>query len=102
MAELLERYLCDHKLERGQMVSGVVVRASRNEVILDVGAKCEGIVPERDLERLSPSDREALRVGEEVMVGGRAIPDRLPGLIEEGLAAGGVDWPAIPGFVPPD
>jgi small subunit ribosomal protein S1 len=68
MAELLERYLCDAKLERGQIVSGIIVRASRNEVILDVGAKCEGIVPERDLERLSPADREALRVGEEVTV----------------------------------
>lgn len=68
MAEMLELYLCDHKLERGQMVSGIIVRASQNEVILDIGAKCEGIVPERDLERLSPSDREALRVGEEVMV----------------------------------
>ena len=67
MAEMLERYLCDQKLERGQMVSGIVVRVSRNEVILDIGAKCEGIVPERDLERLSIADREALRVGEEVM-----------------------------------
>ncbi|MBN1811374.1 MAG: S1 RNA-binding domain-containing protein [Anaerolineae bacterium] len=68
MAEMLERYLCDHKLERGQIVSGVIVRASQNEVILDIGAKCEGIVPERDLERLSPPERAALRAGEEVMV----------------------------------
>jgi small subunit ribosomal protein S1 len=67
MAEMLERYLCDQKLERGQIVSGVIVRASRSEVILDIGAKCEGIVPERDLERLSPANREAIRLGEEVM-----------------------------------
>ncbi len=68
MAEMLERYLCDHKLEHGQIVSGIIVRTSRNEVILDIGAKCEGIVPERDLERLSSADREALRVGDEVLV----------------------------------
>ena len=68
MAEMLERYLCEHELGRGQIVSGIVVRVSRNEVILDIGAKCEGIVPERDLERLSSADREALRVGEEVKV----------------------------------
>lgn len=68
MAAMLESYLCDQKLERGQMVSGTIVRAGRNEIILDIGAKCEGIVPERDLERLSPTDREGLRVGEEVMV----------------------------------
>jgi small subunit ribosomal protein S1 len=68
MAEMLERYLCDHELERGQIVSGIIVHASRNEVILDIGAKCEGIVPERDLERLAPADRESLCVGEEVAV----------------------------------
>jgi small subunit ribosomal protein S1 len=67
MAEMLERYLCDQVLERGQIVSGVVVRASQNEVILDIGAKCEGIVPEQDLARLSPADREAIREGKEVM-----------------------------------
>jgi thiol-disulfide isomerase/thioredoxin len=41
-------------------------------------------------------------VGEEVLIGGNEIADRLPGLIEEGLAAGGVDWPAIPKFDPPE
>jgi len=37
-----------------------------------------------------------LVVGEEYMVGSGEIPERFPGLIEEGLAAGGVDWPDIP------
>jgi hypothetical protein len=42
-----------------------------------------------------------LIVGDAVMLGSREIPEQLPGLIDEGLAAGGVDWPAIPGFFPP-
>jgi small subunit ribosomal protein S1 len=67
MAEMLDRYLCEQALQRGQIVSGVIVRASRSEIILDIGAKCEGIVPERDLERLSPVDLESMRVGEEVL-----------------------------------
>jgi uncharacterized membrane protein len=33
-----------------------------------------------------------------VLVGSQEIPDQFPSLVEEGLAAGGIDWPAIPGL----
>ncbi|MFV9504318.1 MAG: vitamin K epoxide reductase family protein [Oscillochloridaceae bacterium umkhey_bin13] len=36
-----------------------------------------------------------------VMVGSDEIPRYLPDLIDAALAAGGNQWPAIPGFVPP-
>lgn len=37
-----------------------------------------------------------------VLIGSDDIPRYLPSLIERGLKQeGGVDWPAIPGFVPP-
>ena len=39
-----------------------------------------------------------LIVGETVLVGSLEIPERLPGLIEDGLKNGGVDWPDIPGL----
>ena len=39
-----------------------------------------------------------LVLGRTVLTGSRDIPEQLPGLIEAGLAAGGVDWPAIPGL----
>jgi len=68
MAEMLERYLSCQSLERGQIVPGVVVRASSSEVIVDIGAKCEGIVPERDLEGLPHTDRDAIRAGSQVLV----------------------------------
>jgi small subunit ribosomal protein S1 len=68
MAEMLEEYLSCQRLERGSIIPGTVVRISSNEIIVDVGAKCEGIVPERDLERLAPNDRKTIRVGDEVMV----------------------------------
>jgi hypothetical protein len=35
-----------------------------------------------------------------VLVGSVEIPDQFPGIVREGLASG-IDWPAIPGFVPP-
>jgi thiol-disulfide isomerase/thioredoxin len=40
-------------------------------------------------------------VGDTVLRGDQEIPQELPGLIEEGLASGGIDWPAIPGFAAP-
>lgn len=68
MAEMLDRYLSCQNLSRGQIVSGTVVRAGPKEVIVDVGSKCEGIVPQDDLEQLSDADREAIQTGGEVMV----------------------------------
>lgn len=39
-----------------------------------------------------------LIVEDEVLLGSRDIPERLPGLIETHLAAGGVGWPDLPGL----
>jgi cytochrome c biogenesis protein CcdA/thiol-disulfide isomerase/thioredoxin len=39
-----------------------------------------------------------LVVGEVVLVGGVEIPDRFPGIVEEGLASGGIGWPDFPGL----
>ncbi len=40
-----------------------------------------------------------LLVGDEVLVGGAKIPSRFPTIIEEGLAAGGIDLPDYPALV---
>lgn len=40
-----------------------------------------------------------LIIGERYLVGSIEIPDQLPGLIDAGIEAGGVDWPALPGLV---
>jgi uncharacterized membrane protein len=39
-----------------------------------------------------------LVVGDVVLVGSVEIPERLPGLVEQYLAAGGVGWPDVPGL----
>jgi len=39
-----------------------------------------------------------LVIGEAILVGSGEIPDQLPGLIEAGLASGGLGWPDIPGL----
>jgi small subunit ribosomal protein S1 len=68
MAEMLESYLSCPELKRGQIVSGTVVRIDPNDIVVDIGAKCEGIVTERDLQHLSPEDRDAIQVGDEILV----------------------------------
>lgn len=48
-----------------------------------------------------PEERQAvptLIVGDYVLVGSREIPDLLPGIIEQGIKNGGIDWPSIPGL----
>jgi len=48
-----------------------------------------------------PEERQAvptLIIGDYVLIGSGEIPDLLPGIIEEGLNNGGIDWPAIPGL----
>jgi uncharacterized membrane protein len=48
-----------------------------------------------------PEERQAvptLIVGDYVLVGSREIPDLLPGIIEQGIKNGGIDWPVIPGL----
>jgi uncharacterized membrane protein/thiol-disulfide isomerase/thioredoxin len=37
----------------------------------------------------------ALVVGDRVLVGADEIPQRLPGIVAAGLAAGGIDWPEV-------
>jgi uncharacterized membrane protein len=49
-----------------------------------------------------PDERQGVPtmiLGQVVMVGSAEIPDQLPGLIEAGLASGGVDFPEIPGLL---
>lgn len=68
MADMLDHYTSCQRLERGQIVSGVVVHISSNEIVVDVGAKCDGVVPDRDLEQMSRADLAAIHVGDEIPV----------------------------------
>ncbi len=68
MAEMLDQYPSCRNLKRGQIVSGIIVHVGENNVIVDIGAKCEGLVPERDLDMMSPEDAASIKVGEQVLV----------------------------------
>jgi uncharacterized membrane protein len=48
-----------------------------------------------------PNDRlgtPAIVLGNTILVGADEITNSLPGVVEEGLAAGGINWPEIPGL----
>jgi small subunit ribosomal protein S1 len=68
MADLLEQYLPDGQLRRGEIVRGTVIRVTPHEIVVDVGAKCEGTVAGREMERLDSRFLESLKAGDELPV----------------------------------
>lgn len=54
------------RLKQGGIVEGTVVRASPTELLIDVGAKSEGLVSPRELERMGPEAIEQIKVGDRV------------------------------------
>jgi len=69
---------------------------------LDTGTPAGASLYRATLARFSiPDERQGvpmLIVGDVVLMGSVEIPDRLPALVEQGLAAGGIPWPDIPGL----
>lgn len=68
--ELLKASEFDYTpLERGEIRKAIVLqRDPRGDVIVDLGAKQDGLVPAQDLERLDPEQRDSIKVGDEVYV----------------------------------
>ena len=53
---------------RGEIREGVVVSAGRDNVLVDIGGKSEGLIDRREWERMSNEQRQALEMGAEVLV----------------------------------
>lgn len=56
------------ELQRGETRTGVVVEKRPDRLLVDIGAKTEGIVPSTDLEKLGPEAVAKIKVGDEVTV----------------------------------
>ena len=52
----------------GEIVKGVVASKRPGEILVDVGAKSEGIVDPKDLNNLSPEEIAEIKVGETIPV----------------------------------
>jgi small subunit ribosomal protein S1 len=55
-------------LRRGQIVEGHIVQVRPNELLVDVGSKSEGVVMQRELDRLGSGGLEALHEGDPILV----------------------------------
>ncbi len=55
-------------LRRGQIVKGMIASVSDSEILIDVGAKSEGMIAGRELEMLGADYVNSLEVGQEVNV----------------------------------
>jgi len=54
--------------KRGEIRTGVILAITDQEIIIDVGAKRDGVVPLPDLQRMSPEALGKLSVGDKVPV----------------------------------
>ena len=68
MNALMEDALTFRRLRTGDIVDGEIVSVTPTEVLVDVGAKSEGLAPSKELERLGREGLETLQVGHVIPV----------------------------------
>ncbi len=68
MAALMDEALTFRRLRAGDIEEGEIVSVTPTEVLVDVGAKSEGVVPSKELERLGREGLEHLNVGDKLLV----------------------------------
>ena len=68
MAFLLEGDFGLHVPKTGDICTGHIVSISGSHILVDIGAKSEGYIDPREVEQLSPEDRDELEIGGEVTV----------------------------------
>src|SRR3954447_22476731 len=70
---LLEQYLSDPShdyktLKYGDVMDGVIMRIDRDEILVDIGSKSEGVVPAKEFSSLTSEEKQAFAIGETVLV----------------------------------
>ena len=64
MGKLLAGEQLDAMLpKRGELREGTIARVSPNEILVDIGTKSEGIIPENEVSKMSAETREQLQEG---------------------------------------
>ena len=92
----------DETLPEGEVAFYEMTNGTLDILFGDVTVDAAAALYETDTERLDiPDERMGvprLNVLDDYYVGSAEIPEELPGIIEAGIAAGGIPWPAIPGI----
>ena len=60
--------LNDTQRHCGHVIDGIVMRKDADEVLVDIGFKSEGIIPNNELQSLTATELANLGVGDEVLV----------------------------------
>jgi len=69
MEDLLGDEALGHpQLRRGDIIEGVVVGTDRDGILVDIGAKSEGVIPPHEMQSLRPEGAAALETGDKVLV----------------------------------
>ncbi len=67
MEALTEEDFQLRQFRRGQMIRGTIIAKTKDEIIVDIGGKSEGIVPPHDLSRLDEEFLDQLSEGDEIV-----------------------------------
>ena len=68
MRDLLEAHGHGYRtLKRGDIIEGVIVRIDRDEVLVDIGSKSEGVIPAHEMRDPHGNPTETLHVGDEIL-----------------------------------
>ncbi len=72
-ASLMEQYLSDpshdyKSLKYGDVLDGIIMHVERDELLVDIGSKSEGVVPSREFSSLTSDEKDALKVGDHILV----------------------------------
>ncbi|MBI5650989.1 MAG: S1 RNA-binding domain-containing protein [Chloroflexi bacterium] len=67
MSDLSDLDLGFKRLKFGDIVAGTVVSAGSREILIDIGAKSEGIVDHAELEKMSSDAIKKIQVGERIL-----------------------------------
>ncbi len=70
---LMEQFLANpahdyRNLQFGDTVDGLIMRVDRDEILVDIGSKSEGVVPLREMQSLTSDDRSQLKSGDPLLV----------------------------------
>lgn len=69
MEQLLNESSSSFKtLHYGEVIDGVVMHKDRDEILVDIGAKSEGIVPNKEVQTLTPDEMGEIKLGEQILV----------------------------------
>ncbi|HET8629911.1 MAG TPA: 30S ribosomal protein S1 [Thermomicrobiales bacterium] len=69
MQQLLDDPSHDYRaLKYGDVLDGVIMQRDRDEFLIDIGSKSEGIIPSREYSTLTSDEVAQLKVGDQVLV----------------------------------